>query len=112
MAPTTSKHFQHFQRPGPIFITSSFRPPNSSFPRKRNPEGKGGANHTQTLPTTRPHFHNLVCRRQLAWTIRTKMVLRGLKVCLNATGPRFVIPAPQFVIPAKAGIQGWCMGCK
>ncbi len=41
-----------------------------------NPEGKGGTNHTQTLPTTRPHFHTLVCRRQPAWAIGTKIVIR------------------------------------
>ena len=41
-----------------------------------NPEGKGGTNHTQTLPTTRSHFHTLVCRRPPAWAIGTKIVIR------------------------------------
>ena len=27
------------------------------------------------------------------------------RVCLNATAPALVVPAPQFVIPAKAGIH-------
>ncbi len=40
--------------------------------RGRNPEGKGGTNYTQTLPTTRSHFHTLVCRHQPAWAIGTK----------------------------------------
>ncbi len=41
----------------------------------RNPERKGGTNHTQTLPTTRSHFHTLVCRHQPAWAIGTKIVI-------------------------------------
>ena len=31
-----------------------------------NPEGKGGTNHIRTHPTTRSHFHTLVCRQQPA----------------------------------------------
>ena len=42
----------------------------------RNPEGKGGINHTQTPPTTRSHFHTFVCRRPPAWAIGTKIVIR------------------------------------
>ena len=42
----------------------------------RNPEGKGGTNHTQTPPTTKPRFHTLVRRRPPAWTIGTKIDLR------------------------------------
>ena len=35
-------------------------PPNSSFSAEgRNPEGKGGTNHTQTPPTTKPRFSYL-----------------------------------------------------
>ena len=41
-----------------------------------NPEGRGGTNHTQTLPTTRSHFHTFVCRHQPAWAIGTKIVIR------------------------------------
>ena len=37
-----------------------------------NPEGKGGTNHTQTPPTTRPHFHTFVCRHQPACPIAMK----------------------------------------
>ena len=68
----------------------SSTPLNPSIPRSRhsglstrhsreggNPEGKGGTNHTQSLPTTRSHFHTLVCRHQPAWAIGTKMMLRG-----------------------------------
>ena len=47
-------------------IPSSFRPLDSSFRRKPESRGKGGTNHTQTLPTTKSHFHTLVCRRQPA----------------------------------------------
>ena len=68
----------------------SSAPLNPSIPRSRhsglstrhsreggNPEGKGGTNHTQTLPTTGARFHTLVCRHQPAWAIGTKMMLRG-----------------------------------
>ena len=37
-----------------------------------NPEGKGGTNHIRTHPTTKSHFHTLVCRHQPAWAIGTK----------------------------------------
>ena len=47
----------------------------------RNPEGKGGTNHTQTPPTTRSHFHTFVCRHQPACAI-------AMKEC---PGPRSVI---------------------
>ncbi len=68
----------------------SSAPLNPSIPRSRhsglstrhsreggNPEGKGGTNHTQSLPTTGARFHTLVCRHQPAWAIGTKMMLRG-----------------------------------
>ncbi len=54
-------------------IPSSIRPPNRHSGEGRNPEGKGGTNHTQTPPTTKPRFHTLVRRRQSAWTIGTKI---------------------------------------
>ena len=57
-------------------IPSSIRPPIRHSGEGRNPEGKGGTNHTQTLPMTRSHFHTLVCRRPPAWTIGTKIVIR------------------------------------
>ena len=57
-------------------IPTSIRPPIRHSGEGRNPEGKGGTNHTQTPPTTKPRFHTLVRRRQLAWTIGTKIVIR------------------------------------
>ena len=55
---------------------SSFRPPNSSFPRRACPVprygagiqgGAGCGNDARTLPPTNaPNFHALVCRRQPA----------------------------------------------
>ena len=75
-------------RDAPTRLSSA--PLNPSIPRSRhsglstrhsreggNPEGKGGTNHTQTLPTTGARFHTLVCRHQPAWTIGTKMMLRS-----------------------------------
>ncbi len=47
-------------------IPSPIRPLIRHSGEGRNPEGKGGTNHTQTLPTTKSHFHTLVCRRQPA----------------------------------------------
>ena len=57
-------------------IHSSIRPPIRHSGEGRNPEGKGGINHTQTPPTTRSHFHTFVCRRPPAWAIGTKIVIR------------------------------------
>ena len=57
-------------------IPSSIRPPIRHSREGRNPEGKGGTNHAQTLLMTRSHFHTLVCRRPPAWTIGTKIVIR------------------------------------
>ena len=45
-------------------IPSPIRPPIRHSGEGRNPEGKGGTNHTQTPPTTRSHFHTSVCRHQ------------------------------------------------
>ena len=63
----TSRH-ERLVRKRMVPATEFVIPAIESMPRTpirgRNPEGKGGTNHTQTLPTTRPHFHTLVCRRQ------------------------------------------------
>ena len=50
------------------------RTPPFVIPAKAGIQGRwrGGTNHTQTLPTTRSHFHTLVCRHQPAWAIGTK----------------------------------------
>ena len=47
-------------------IPSPIRPPIRHSGEGRNPEGKGGTNHTQTPPTTRSQFHTSVCRHQPA----------------------------------------------
>ena len=69
-------------------------PPNRHSRESRNPEGRCGCgNDTRTLPPTNAsNFHTLVCRRQPAWAIGTKI-----------GGSRRI--APQFVILAEAGIQ-------
>ena len=55
------------------------RTPTFVIPAKAGIQGRsrGDSNHTQTLSTTRSHFHTLVCRHQPAWAIGTKMMLRG-----------------------------------
>ena len=80
-----------------------------------NPEGKGGTNHTQTPPTTRPHFHTFVCRHQPACPIAMKacpgprsgidrcgslsFAIRGIAspfaASLRHSRYPFVIPAPH-----------------
>ncbi len=67
-------------------IPSSIRPPIRHSGEGRNPEGKGGTNHTQTLPMTRSHFHTLVCRRPPAWAIGTKIVIRCHRIRHSGEG--------------------------
>ena len=89
--------------------------------------GGRGIIHRANSPyrTTTPAFHTLVCRRQPASAIAKKACpgprsgidsrpsfrhwyendVTRPRVCLNATAPALVVPAPQFVIPAKAGIH-------
>ena len=59
----------------------------------------GCGNDTRTLPPTKaPNVQTLVCRHQPAWVIGSK-ACPGLRSGMNGS-------RPQFVIPAKAGIQG------
>ena len=64
---------RHARGSRPIQRARSFR---------RRPEsrgGMGGANDTRTPPpTSAPNLHTVVCRRQPAWAIGTKMMWRGL----------------------------------
>ena len=77
----TSRHERLVRKCAYAAFESHFHtaPLNPSIPRSRhsclsirhsreggNPEGKGGTNHTQTRPTTKPRFHTLVCRHQPA----------------------------------------------
>ena len=94
---------------------TSTRRPHFVFPAKAHPEPRYGAGiqrafrrkHTpnpDTVPESNrglkrvggANFHTLVCRPQPAWAIGTKMRLNGFRLRERT---------PQFVIPAKAGIQ-------
>ena len=54
------------------------------------PNGPAGAPSSPSCPQIRHWYENDVTR---------------LRVCLNDAAPALVVPAPQFVIPAKAGIH-------
>ena len=77
----------------------------SSF--RRRPEsrgvGRGGTNDTQTLPATSPTFSHVGVPAAAGMSDWYENDVTRLRVCLNATA--LVAPAPQFVIPAKAGIH-------
>ena len=73
---------------------TSTRRPHFVFPAKAHPEPRYGAGIQRGVAGA--NFHTLVCRPQPAWAIGTKMRLHGFRLRERT---------PQFVIPAKAGIQ-------